>query len=375
MDFFLFTKSNWEEAPRLRHQVAELLASFGHRVMFFEKPSFTARALRPVAPGIVAVRTRSVIHHQLRVASWLSAANRSLEKREIRRVAAEGPAIGIVNFNYDYDFLRQLYPRARIVTIINDDFIDGARWFSRREASRVISATARISDQNLAVSYPLVEQVRRFSKDVKLFLPWARRRYLRPPHGLQRPDLLYWGYINDRIDAGAVLHVMDAGIRIHFVGPVTPSANMRKILAHPNSSLLPPSPLAQISEIVDRCCASILPYDIGFKQVAAITMNNRAFELLSAGLPLLYAALPGLIDAPQQVIYRCATSGAYVDAVHAARESFDASQPAIEEFLRGHSAAERYEQLMTYFSAAPEVREPSSREAGRGWRTAPGVGS
>jgi hypothetical protein len=349
MDFLLFTKSDWDEAPRLRHQVAALLADAGHEVLFFERPRLTRRAARRVRDRVTAVRTRNVVHPQLRVSRALSAVNNAVEKREIRRAAPRRPSVGIVNFNYEYEFLRDLFPDSRIVTVINDDFIDGARPFSRREAARVLAATARMSDQNVAVSFPLVAQLQRFSDRVELFLPWTRTPYVRPAQGLPRTDLLYWGYINDRIDVRSVLHVMDAGIRIHFAGPVIPSPKMKRMLGHPLASHHQPASLRELADVVDRCCASILPYDIEYKQVAAITMNNRSFEILGAGLPLLYSDLPGLIDAPPNVIYRCATPDSYVRSTAAARDSFDASQDAIAQFLTAHSPEARYEQLMGYF--------------------------
>jgi hypothetical protein len=170
-----------------------------------------------------------------------------------------------------------------------------------------------------------------------------------PPAGLDRPDVLYWGYLNDRIDANAVLGVLDAGVRIHFVGPVTPSPKMSSFLGHRNAVHRPAASLPELRQIVDRCCASILPYDLGVRQVAAITINNRAFELLSFGLPLLYSDLPGLIEAPPGVIYRCATPQQYVDSIRSARASFDVIQRDVERFLEGHSGEERYAQLMGYF--------------------------
>lgn len=349
MDFYLFTKSRWDEAPRLRHQVAQLLASQGHELLFFEKPGTKRSGPTRVADHITTVGTRWLLHPQLRVTRPMSAVNNTLEMRDIRHFAAAPPRIGIVNFNYDYEFLRRLYPDAKIVTIINDDFIDGARWFARREATRVLRATALMSNQNLAVSYPLVDQLRRFTSRAELFLPWSRAGYTPPPAGRERPDVLYWGYINDRIDAAAARHILDSGIKVHFVGPVTPSAKVSSFLEHANATHRAAASLPELKELVDRCSSTLLPYDITFKQIAAITMNNRAFELLSFGLPLLYADLPGLIAAPANVIYRCPTPQSYVEAIRAARESFDASQPHIERFLQGHSGTERYEQLMGYF--------------------------
>ncbi|MEO0579910.1 MAG: hypothetical protein AAFZ58_14575, partial [Pseudomonadota bacterium] len=38
MRFIFLTRTNWNEPPRIRHQLAELLVSEGHDVVFFQKP-------------------------------------------------------------------------------------------------------------------------------------------------------------------------------------------------------------------------------------------------------------------------------------------------------------------------------------------------
>ena len=35
--FYIFSKTNWEEMPRLRHQIARMLAKKGHKIFFFSK--------------------------------------------------------------------------------------------------------------------------------------------------------------------------------------------------------------------------------------------------------------------------------------------------------------------------------------------------
>jgi hypothetical protein len=348
-DFYLFTKTVWDEPPRLRHQVAQLLAAAGHEVLFFQKPGYGREAATQLMPGITGVRTRYLLHAQLRILPQLATANAAVECREIRRIAREPPRIGIVNFNFDYDFLRTLYPRARLLTIINDDFVEAARPVAREAVRRALRATARVSDGCAAVSYPLVDQLRAWTDRVSLFLPWSRGPYVQPRLQRARPDVLYWGYIGGRIDFAAVRHILDSGIRIHFVGPLTPSIQVSEMLRHPNAEYRPAASLSEIEDVLDRCCASLLAYDLNFTAMKALTASNRSFELLSRGLPLLYPALPALLESPPGVTYRCQSPQAYVEAIRSAQAAFDAVQPSIEQYLEAHTAARRYRQLMEFF--------------------------
>ncbi len=38
--FIFFTKTMYDETPRIRHQLADLLTSYGHEVVFYQKPLF-----------------------------------------------------------------------------------------------------------------------------------------------------------------------------------------------------------------------------------------------------------------------------------------------------------------------------------------------
>lgn len=109
-NFILFSKSYWDEVPRLRHQVAKLLMTNGKRVLFFEKPDYIflkkEKNLTADINLIEIKRTRQLIHHQLRVVNFFSNLNASFEKKEIaKEINREKISnCAILNFNYDYFF-------------------------------------------------------------------------------------------------------------------------------------------------------------------------------------------------------------------------------------------------------------------------------
>ena len=59
-DFVLFTNTQWTQAPRLRHQVARLLAHAGHRVTFFERPAHPWQAVDRAVMDGAAMRRLAV---------------------------------------------------------------------------------------------------------------------------------------------------------------------------------------------------------------------------------------------------------------------------------------------------------------------------
>lgn len=368
--YVLLTKTAWDEAPRLRHQVARLLAKHSGEVHFVEK----AQRLKPVThrsvePGIEVYGHGELLHHQLRWFPTLSRLNAVYESSQFRRRLSFDDQPVVVNFCYDYYFVRRIFGQSPVITIIYDDFLSAAIYYP--EARRVLKATVEASDFTLAVSYSLLEQVQEFTNRCGLFLPWARLPYSRPEPSSPRDALLYWGYLSERVDCRLMESVMDASIPIHFAGPRDKVQAVDNLLAHPNARYHGTQTLASLAPVIAQCAAAILPYVPGFyhhrvlRRIIgsrytqgynqAITINNRAFDLLSRGLALLYADLPGLINAPNDVIYKCGpTPEAYITAYRQAQSRFDAAQYDIERFLREHTESVRWEQLNEYMNVASD---------------------
>lgn len=341
----ILTRTNWDEPARLRRQVAELLADHGHDVLFVERPRGWGRG-RIVRGGRIALASQGqLIHPQLRVARPMSLANAALVRWSLAPLARAWADAAVVNFNYDYWMVRELWPAARMVTVINDDFQFQSRPWARREARWAQRRTMQVSDATVAVSYPLVRQCLEDMPNASLFIPWARRGYIPPPGGLVRNELLYWGYIENRIDWTLIERLAARGIVINFVGPIDRCPRALVAFKQPNINYHGVAALADIGPILDRCAASILPYDMSNSSLE-ITMSNRALEILGYGIPLLYAAFPELLTTPEGVIRKCRTFEDYVAGWEAACASFDTTQPGIRAFLAEHTPEVRYQQLL-----------------------------
>ena len=359
--FILFTKTKWDEPPRLRHQFAQLLASAGHDVLFFEKPStFGAIELAPRARerGITTVASRELMHHKLRLSPTLHRANAVVTKRSIRdRLSAWGGAQDtdtVISFNYDYWFLRDLFPRNRLITVINDDFICVALFGYTKPLLWAMQRTCSASDRVLTVSAPLQQQLSQFTTP-ELFLPWADIPYRAPAAGRQRDLLLFWGYTNRRIDFAAVRALADRlartrpEVRILFVGPIGPvvenvEADVATLRERPNIEFRDSTALDALP--MDRVLAAYIPYRPHDLEVNAITLSNKGLQLLARGLPLLVSALPALpnfLQAPFVFRVNADDPATQVDEL---RRSFDRLQSDIAAFVQGNGPDARLAQLL-----------------------------
>jgi hypothetical protein len=135
-------------------------------------------------------------------------------------------------------------------------------------------------------------------------------------------------------------------VRLLFVGPIQPShvehaASMRSMR---NIEVAPAADLDDLP--TDRILAGFIPYRANDPEVDAITLSNKALQLLARGFPLLISGLPALpnfMEAPFVIRMNGADPCAQVDALSG---RFDEMQPAIEQFVGANGADARLRQFL-----------------------------
>ena len=350
----IFTRTSWSEMPRIRHQLVKLLTTHGHHVTFFEKEdSAFSSSPRIFSELLTVVALPELLHHQLRPLRSIGDAANIFPRNFIGKFysANEVPDL-LINFNYDFGFLKEIFPAVPLITFINDDFIAQAKsWMKKAIASR-LAETCSVSDTVLTVSYPLLRQVSKHNIDSHLFLPWAEKKYSQPVTGKERNAVLYFGYINHRIDFNVLERIADAKILLRLIGPVqrtVDKAALEKLLLNKNVSLLPPQLLSEI-DLSDVSC-SVMPYDLKVESVNACSISNRAFNLLSYGIPLLQPAFPEVVPAPEKIIRCCGTVEEYLSGIEYFKNNFFDSQNEIQKFISGNYSSDRYELLSELFDS------------------------
>ena len=350
----LITHTKWTEAPRIRHQVARLLAAAGHRVIFLERPEAPWAAERQpheVEPGITVVPCRQLLHHQLRVVPAMHRLNAAYVVRDLRRAARSvgiaDPA-RIINFAHDYWFLRDVFPSSRITTLIHDDFEAQSRLPFRGHITWSLERTCRMSDRVLAVSTRLQRRLSAWH-ETELFLPWAVDPYRAPVTGVRRDTLLFWGFVDTALDTDLLrelsrhLTVTRPDWRIMLVGPT--QSRRRARVTRPfrdlaNISVHEATPLDRLP--LDRVMAALLPYR-STPSCNAVTLANKSMQLLARGLPLLISAMPEFVQQP--FVIRLDGEGGFEPALAACERGFASLQPSIAAYLGVNDPASRLRQL------------------------------
>tara|TARA_B100000575_G_C23143104_1_gene665867 strand:- start:6907 stop:7992 length:1086 start_codon:yes stop_codon:yes gene_type:complete len=355
--FIFFTKTDWNEPPRLRHQLARLLVSYKHKIIFFEKPTtflFGKKIKLSKENGITFIRSKQLIHRLLRIFKMLTYLNTLFELRVLKNRVKNIKILKediIVNFNYDYYFLRSLFPENYIVTIINDDFWCRALFGYEKPLKDVLDLTCKMSDSVLAVSYPLVEQLSVYCNP-QLLLPWSDLKYKRPNMEVKKYRLLFWGYINNRLNFDYIIKLANAlkesdlDIVIEFIGPEERKIDLRyiELKKHPNIRTEGPTDIQNLN--FDTVLGAFIPYVDGNKADDATTIPNKAFPMLANGLPLLITGMPHFIDEP--FVFRLGEDLTQdIQLILTMNKKLPSLQTYIEKFVNTNTSDKRYQEFMS----------------------------
>lgn len=366
-DFVLLTNTQWTQAPRLRHQVARLLAQAGHRVTFFETPAHpwqgVDRTPREVEPRIRLVSSRQLLHHQLRIARPLRALNERFVLDEIERslpADVDRRRCTVINFRYEYGFVRGAFPGCPMHTIIHDNFEAQCRLPWRGHVTQALVDTCRASDRVFVVSTPLQRRLSEWCRP-ELFLPWSVERY-RPPSTDMSPrrDVAFWGSVDTAVDLkivrrlAATFRERGDGGRVLLIGPTEKAHRRRRIVealsGEPNVEVQPRTDLDRLP--LDRLLGAILPY-VDSESVRSVTLANKSMQLLARGLPLLISSMPEFVRKP--FILRLDGDEPMAAVLDRCRAGFAAWQPGIEAFVLENSPESRLKQLGVKADVGTEV--------------------
>ena len=345
MLFYFFSKTNWDEYPRIRHQMARMLSKRGHQVLFFQKPTylFGARPITNVEKNIWVATVPELFHHQLKINKIIKNISDLFFEYKLKKLIQNfNEPDYIINFNYDYDFLNKIFKK-KIIFIINDDFIDMAKWWMKKQAKKLELSTIRNSNCVLTVSKKIIGKYQNFSKKVHLFLPWSQNKYIKPKINKDRNTILIFGYIDNRIDWDLINYLIKStNYNLKFVGPILDTKVRLKISEmnqFHNFSYQEPTKLDKL--ILNNVFCSLIPYKKETKGVDAVTLSNRTMQILSHGIPVITKEMAYTMTI-DEVIFTYNSIEDLIKKTNQIKTTFQKLQNKIKLYLNKNNEVERY---------------------------------
>lgn len=332
--------------------MANLLINYQHEVIFFQKPCYFWENKSTEMHShclLQCLMTKQLIHHQLRLVEPLRYLNARYEVSSIKNkniIIDEDDVI--INFNYDYYFIREIYKKNKIITLINDDFIAQAKFLSGRHVANALEKTCKASDVVLAVSYPLIEQLSPWCSP-QLFLPWADVDYMEPTFNTSRNRVLLWAHIDGRIDFALLENaaLLRKDIEFYIVGPQAKNIiDALKTLSKKckNIIILPPQKLDELP--LNTFFAATIPFKNNVKDIEAITASNKTFQIMARGLPLVTHGTPNFLD--HTAIMKSSCLNDFLKGIDLCFNNYDQLQSSIKDLISNNQPKNRYLQLLSY---------------------------
>lgn len=298
--------------------------------------------------GITLLRHNELFHHQLRPTKFFQKLNANINKIKISKLLKYIPSPDvIINFNYDYYFLKKIFPSTPLITLLNDDFVGMSKPWMKREAKRVLSQTVELSNHTLTVSN-YIKDCLYPEKKMKLFLPWSEVGYIKPQDQKVRNTVLYFGYISfNKIDWNLLKEIAEKiNFKFRIVGVLEgkPNKAFKDLLNYDCVEFIGPANIDYL-DLSDVCC-SIAPYNKDHPSVKSITLNNRAMQLLSRGIPMVIPQLPYLIDISNDIIWDADSNEDFIRGINYFHDNFLTIQPKIEKFVKQNTSLARNNELI-----------------------------
>ena len=324
------TTTDWDEPPRIRHQVTQLLVE-DFDVLFVELPfcstmskekgirkisdRLTVLSLGGLPRNLLRLRARSRLFHEL-----IGRAAGVQLRNWLRRLAPHSQPI-LLLFQYDFPQIADSYPWARKVYLCNDDFTDRA--ITERRRSRLEEYEQRVCagvDECLAVSEYLVSKLRRHHRNVHLLLPGhsfdvdLSRGFV---HKRKRRelDVGYMGFINDRLRFEWFHELASRqGFRLHMIGPVR---CVDERLTEMQSVIFSGSLVGiELQTYLLDMQVLVMPYVE--REATATQAPNKLFQYLATGKPVVTSPMPNLLPLPPGFVYTASSAADFPDVVRQA---------------------------------------------------------
>lgn len=348
--FLILTKTNWNEPKRIRHQVADLLIRNNHKVVFIEKgtPNIFKRKIQHINEQLIIYTPFKFLHHQLRFIPLLMSISKNIFSAEVLFFTKKLNIDYVINFNYDGSSILKKINRSNL-TVIGDNFVAQSKPFSRKIINNEFVKTLQSSKSVLTVSVPLLEICKKYNLNSFLFLPWSGELIRDGFKSPKENKILYYGYITHKINWDRIIFLLDNNIKIDFYGPIvghkTKKLIKKLLITYSTVKFFPPKDINQIN--VENYCCSIQPYSLEVKNNLFVSLSNRTLILLSRGIPSLHEALPFLIKAPKELIYKCETNEDYLNGYFFFRNNHAINSNVLKDFLHNHTPENRYQQIVS----------------------------
>jgi hypothetical protein len=333
------TATNWHEPPRIRHQMTRQLTRF-FNVLFIEKNIRNRKdEIEEISDRLIVYKPGIPLNVPIRLYANDPITHficNSYFKNKILKFISTLNFTHLLLFNFVYDFWEivkwkhfhyKIYicfdelPRMQRGDIkLNSAF----RHYQQNLYQSYENRVARSANKCLCTHYPLLEKIKKINPDSEIFFPG--HEFVVDPqniffHPRKAPIKVgYLGFFNWRLNLEWIYELLlSHGMILYIIGlfeKVDPA-----IFARYNNVVIK-SPIfgAELYKQLIELDVMIMPFNPELPEVKAMTVNNKTFQYIAAGKPIVISDMPHHIEMPYGVLYRAKDKFDFVKMVRKAYE-------------------------------------------------------
>jgi len=330
------TSTPWHEPPRIRHQLTRQLTRF-YNVLYIEKN------LKNRNDHIEQIHERQIVYSPgmaCNIPLRLNANEplthhlvNSYFKRKIIAFAKQfNPGqMFLVNFVYDFFEIMRSGVFDYKIHVCYDEFPKMRRRkekpnfikkiYQQRLFQNYENHTVRKADICLVTHKVLIKKLYRYNNKCIQFLPGHEFKCINKIHTKnikKKINIGFMGFINWRLQFDWLNRLVnEPDMQLTLIGPFekeTPNifTNYKKIV---HFNFLKDG---QLFDELNKCDVFIMPFDPEIPEVEILTINNKIYQYLASGKPVVISNLPNYIQLGEGIIYKATSSSDFINKIRQA---------------------------------------------------------
>ena len=303
--FLLITRTDWDEPPRARHQLAYSLVPHGDVVFVsLNKCGYPSLSSKKNGDSILVLSPNWWLPGK--VLYRMPLVNEFYQMWLLRKLTKNYTDAKVILFDPS-GWITRYYFR-NFIYFCNDDFLDKRRaknWITKLYFKESEKRIARNALYSVGVSKFLVEKLAVFTNRSKLILTGASMvQSVRRVQSTNAKviNLVYVGWLSKIDPSWVVETAKDIRFRIKLIGPYA-----EKDIAHykdfDNIEVLGPKTGNELHESLIRSDIGIAPYLKGRDTDLVYTVPNKFWLYLNYGLPIVSHKIQNLFDFPDKFVF------------------------------------------------------------------------
>jgi glycosyltransferase involved in cell wall biosynthesis len=358
MKFLFITRTDWNEPPRARHQLAKALAK-EHHVTFVAINKKGKARLEIQSPQDNITLITPYWLGQGKFIHRLPIINEIYQYWLYKKLASEYAGYHVINFDPSASLIHSFF--TDVVYFCNDNFLEKKRskllitklYF--KHTQRIIAEKARFCT---AVSEFLKDQLLVYNSSSHLVLTAAEQLDVSTQLRSPKNDIIkavYVGWLS-KLNIDWVLAACEnKNVHIQLVGPYK-SNEIERLTKIDNIEILGQKFGSELGAYLKQADVCIAPYKKGDDTEKVYTMPNKFWLYLNFGKPIVSCAINRLYPLPDNFVYQANNQSEFVKALlQADAENTQKLISERQQFIKLNNWESRVNRLLELYSRTKKL--------------------